>query len=161
MTRNILPIPQTDRPYTSIDSFSRAFQCVCSFFYDRASPFEAVERGPLRRCCRVDLVPTFGLRGRRRAVLTGARVVPTSQLVTCQCREPFGRRDSSRAQEEGLLLLLYRLTRTVTEPSEFNINPCGYVVFASVFLGGTVRLIFVPQFPQTGFHQRLTIIRLR
>lgn len=107
---------------TSIDSFSRAFSGIfffVSFLYDRASPFEAVERGPLRRCCRVDLVPTFGLRGRRRAVLAGARVVPTSQLVTCQCSErkreshSVGARTAVERREEGLLLL-YRLTLTVT-----------------------------------------------
>lgn len=74
-----LPIPWSDRPY--IDRLSSVFVCAFSFsfrFLYRASPFEAVERGPLRRCCGVDLVPTFGLRGRRRAVLAGARVMPTA-----------------------------------------------------------------------------------
>lgn len=70
------------------------------------SPFEAVERGPLRRCCRVDLVPTFALRGRRRAVLAGARVMPTSWLVTCQCGGPFGRRDGSRAQGKRVVVII-------------------------------------------------------
>lgn len=43
-----------------------------------ASPFEAVERGPRWRCCRIDLVPTFALRGRRGTVFAGARVMSTS-----------------------------------------------------------------------------------
>lgn len=43
-----------------------------------ASPFEAVECGPRWRCCRIDLVPTFALRGRRGTVFAGARVMSTS-----------------------------------------------------------------------------------
>lgn len=83
VTRNIfrshLIVPTIDRLV-----FSLCFSVRFLFFFflfslrDRASPFEAVERGPLRRCCGVDLVPTFALRGRRRVVLAGARVVPTS-----------------------------------------------------------------------------------
>lgn len=49
-----------------------------SVFYTVASPFEAVERGPRWRCCRIDLVPTFALRGRRGTVFAGARVMSTS-----------------------------------------------------------------------------------
>lgn len=67
-------------------------------------------------------------------------------------------RDGSRAQEEGLLLLLYRLTLTVIRSHPNLTLIRGYVIFRSrVFLGGTVRLIFAPRF-QTGFHQRLAVL---
>lgn len=158
VTHNIFRSHRLIAP-TSIDSFSLCVFIFFSFLYDRASPFETVERGSLRRCSRINLVPTFLLRGRRRVVLAGTRVMSTSQLVTCQCREPFGRRDGSRAQEE-VLLLLYTIMESlmVMESSEFNVNS-RLLVFASLFLGGTVRLISVLQFPQIGFHQRLTVIR--
>lgn len=61
------------------------FLCIFFFFFffpcltqKVASPFEAVECGPRWRCCRIDLVPTFALRGRRGTVFAGARVMSTS-----------------------------------------------------------------------------------
>lgn len=68
-----------------IKGFWWSFFVSFSFFFfsalyteSVASPFEAVERGPRWRCCRIDLVPTFALRGRRGTVFAGARVMSTS-----------------------------------------------------------------------------------